>query len=358
MQESIQSNTSREYEQSFTKGWPDKQLWWDFHEAQWSLDPRALFEMDCIIRAQGAERPPEDARVSRTASQDLDLLDRVITAPAFESTQRGEEFRELAEAAKLRDVKLNDLRDGDVKDSMRLLSHFARHQTVDPYVEGVDYMTSVEEFEAIHRGENPLTRAERLGSLRTFQTGRDLATFVHNDNPMVNWMPVVDELLKLKVPKRTEFSPHHPDSNADGDFTCWGAPKFIGMLGEVVERVGHLSFRQKWWSLTARPEEYAYKMGLRLLPQVFPEGSPMHCSFTAMHAFLAYAQAYLLLELFDNYFILPSGNTVRYEVELWAANISDARIWAGVHFASDNDLLKDRARYLAKRIAAKHLQIS
>ena len=351
----MNQNQSREYDKSFTKGWPDEQLWWDFHEAQWQAEPD-LFTMDCIIRAQGAERPPEDARVSATASEDLDLLNAVITPPAFESVERGQEFSELMRLSEVRDLPFNEL-DTNFRESLRVMSYFAELQTVNPYVPGVDFMTTVEEFEAIHRGENPLTRADRIGLPRHFQTGRDLATFVHNDNPMINWMPVVGELLKLKVPKRTEFSPHHPDCNADGDFTCWGAPKLIGMLGEIVERVGHLSFRQKWWSLVARPEEYAYKMGLRLLPQAFPEGSPMHPSFTAMHAFLAYAQGYLLKEIFDTYYILPNGNSVGYEIDLWAANIADARLWAGVHFISDNELVKDRALSLAKRVAAKHLQI-
>lgn len=347
------TNRERDYDKNFTKGWPDKQLWWDYHEAQWAGD---LFTMDCIIRAQGAERPPEDARVSGTASQDLDLLEDVIVSPEFDSQQRGEEYGELLNLATLRDVPFADL-PSSVRSPLKEMSYFAQFQTIDPYQPGVDYLTTVEEFEAIHRGENPLTRAVRLGSPRHFETGRDLATFVHADNPMINWMPVADELLRLKVPKRTEFSKNAPDCNSDGDFTCWGGPKLIGMLGEIVERVGHLSFRQKWWSLTARPEEYGYKMGVRLLTQTFPEGSPMHPSFTAMHAFLAYAQGYLLLEIFDRYFVLPNGNTVDYEIRLWAANIADARLWAGVHFASDNESVKGRAAALAQRVAAKHLQL-
>lgn len=341
------------FESNFTKGWTDETLWKDFHQAQWEGD---FFEMDCILRAQGSERKLEDTRVPGTHSNDLDLLNDIIIAPEFDSQQRGEEYGELLNLATLRDIPLDEL-PSQVRAVLKNLSYFAQFQMVDPYIPEKDYMETIEEFEAIQRGENPLTRAVRLGSPRHFQTGRDLATFVHDDNPMINWMPVVAHLLKLDVPKRTEFAPNLTVCNADGDFTCWGGPKFIGMLGEIVERVGHLSFRQKWWSLIARPEEYGYKQGVRLLSQAFPEGSPMHPSFTAMHAFLAYAQAYLLLEIFDKYYVLPNNNTVQYEINLWAENIAYARLWAGVHFASDNEAVKPRALALAKRVAAKHLQL-
>lgn len=342
-----------DYQQSYTKGWSDEGLWRAFIEAQRAGE---LFEMDCIIRAQGAQRPPVDARVHQTNSLDLDIMeDLPIEAPAFESQERGEEYKELRRLVDLRDKPFNEL-PSDLRKPLKCMSYFAQFQTIDAYIPGRDYMTEQAEYEAIQRGDKPLEIVQRIGLPRHFQTGRDLATFVHDDNPMINWMPVAAELERLSIPKRTEFSQDNPDCNADSDFTCWGPVKIFGMLGEVMERTGHLSFREKWDSLTPRPEEYGPKMGVGLLPQTFPEGSPTHPSFTAMHAFLAYAMGYLLMKLYDVHAELPSGTTVGDEIELWAENIAYGRLWAGVHYASDNEQTKGRADALAERVVNKHLQ--
>lgn len=343
------------YDSSYTKGWSDRGLWCDFVDAQRAGD---LFQMDCIIRAQGAERPPVDARVVASRSEDLDIYDfHAATEPLFESPERGEEYKLLRRLADLRDNQLNNL-PGDLHLGLSTLSYFAQFQKVDPFLPEQDFMVDQREFEAIQRGDKPLKTAQRLGLPRHFTTGRDLATFVLNDNPMVNWMPVIDELLRLGIAKRTSFSPDAPDSNADVDFTCWGAPMLFGMLGEVLERVGHLSFRQKWASMTPRPEEYGPKIGVGYLSQVFPQGSPTHPSFTAMHAFLAYAMGYMVKEIFDIHAELPNGNSVGDEIDLWADNIAYGRLWAGVHYASDNEETKPRALALAKRVVNKYLQKS
>jgi len=95
--------------------------------------------------------------------------------------------------------------------------------------------------------------------------------------------------------------------------------------------------------------------GNYFLPQAFPEGSPIHPSFTAGHATLAGAAATVLKAFFNDQAVIPTpvyqtdanGNLVPYtgpgynqltvggELDKLASNIALGRDWAGVHWRSD-----------------------
>jgi hypothetical protein len=92
-----------------------------------------------------------------------------------------------------------------------------------------------------------------------------------------------------------------------------------------------------------------------LLPQAFPEGSPLHPSYGAGHATVAGACVTILKAWFDESFVIPNpmvpnGNgtamvpyggpganalTVGGELNKVAANIAIGRNMAGVHWRSD-----------------------
>jgi len=92
--------------------------------------------------------------------------------------------------------------------------------------------------------------------------------------------------------------------------------------------------------------------GTYLLPQAFPEGSPLHPSYGAGHATVAGACVTILKAWFDESFVLPNpvvadrdGSTVLpytgpdltvgNELNKLAANVAIGRNAAGVHYRSD-----------------------
>ena len=94
--------------------------------------------------------------------------------------------------------------------------------------------------------------------------------------------------------------------------------------------------------------------GSYLLPQAFPEGSPMHPSYGAGHATVAGACTTLLKAFFDESVIFPEPRipsvdgstllpwtgeslTVGGELNKIAANVAMGRNVAGVHWRSDAD---------------------
>jgi hypothetical protein len=94
------------------------------------------------------------------------------------------------------------------------------------------------------------------------------------------------------------------------------------------------------------------KTGSYLLPQAYPEGSPLHPSYPSGHAVIAGACAVVLKACFDGSMLLPGcvepsadglsllpcaeySPTVGDEVDKLAFNIAMGRNWAGIHYRSD-----------------------
>lgn len=339
-------NQTYSWDRNFTKGWSSPELWAEYIEAR---DAKNYFDMDCAIRAQGAERKPEDSRIFSTVCSDEDLWRLHRKQPlAFDSAERKAEYEELKELEKLRDVRLSQLPE-DIRAGLRINSYFAKHIVINPYTPGINYMDNAGEYMLIQNGKRPVKAQQQLSSKRSPLTGRDWATYVHKDNPMILWMAIAAELLAMGVPYKTGMSCSDSPEREDGAFASWGMPFFIGIIGEVIKRVGLINFRTKHLVMGARPEEYAMKMFDELLSQCFAEGSPMHGSFTAMHAAIAKALAYLFYRLFDSHYEI-GNSTVGTELLLIGENVSDGRLWAGVHAAEDNYSVNDMAYALVDRI--------
>jgi hypothetical protein len=108
------------------------------------------------------------------------------------------------------------------------------------------------------------------------------------------------------------------------------------------------------FSSQALAETYR-RHGTYLLPQAFPEGSPLHPSYGAGHATVAGACVTILKAFFDESFVIPNpvvpsldgqrlepyrGTdenelTVGGELNKLAANIAIGRNFAGIHWRSD-----------------------
>lgn len=347
----MECSNAIEWDTHFTKGWTDEGLWRDYMQAR---DAKDFFQMDCVIRAQGAERPPVDARIYATSPRDLDLYEAFPSqADAFASPERDAEHDQLVRLAQWRDIALEDLTDS-LPESLRKNSYFAELIQIDPYTPGIDYMTNRSDYLEIQAGKKPAREESRIGVKRSPRTGRDWATYVHKDNPMDMWVAVVRRLWELGVPMRVSEK-SDTIAREDAAFVSGGMPFWWALIGDVIGRIGPLNFRSKHEQMSPRPEEYAYKRFDTLLPMAFAEGSPMHGTFRAMHDAIARALAAAVLELFDNYFILPSGNSVAYEINLLAGNISDGRQWAGVHTEKDNRAGNRLAEEIGKRCAREAL---
>ena len=91
-----------------------------------------------------------------------------------------------------------------------------------------------------------------------------------------------------------------------------------------------------------------------LLPQAYPEGSPLHPSYPSGHATIAGACSAVLKACFDGSMLLPGcvepsadglslttrknySPTVGDEIDKLAFNIAMGRSWAGIHYRSDTD---------------------
>lgn len=339
------------YLSSYRKGWSNIDNWRAFTAAQAARDCHGIA---AAVSHEGAERRPVDAYIMALRSPDIGVLNQ--NAPAREIEVGSAEFdaqqKEVHDLVELRDVPLSQL-PAWVTPGLKKLSIFLKDIPV-VHRAPRDFMRTEGEWARIQRGDQPREHivAEGQGPIRN---GRDLATYVHHDFPPEQWQRVANYLMQIGVPQRLPTSLHDSDGSGQSRFACWGAPFFAGVIGECVRRCGIVSFTRKWARMVPRPEEYAMMAGMGLLPQTYPEGSPMHPSNGAMHSIAAKVCAAALLRLFDGSFILPNGNTVEYEINLFADNIGEGRFWAGVHRRDDHEAIDKVAAILGQRIAGSYL---
>ncbi len=228
---------------------------------------------------------------------------------------------------------------------------------------------------------------------RYIRNGRDLAEWVHVDGlfqaygtacqilgtPQNIFDPETDGGIGAPL---NPGNPYLRVRNQTG-FTCWGGPHIKTLVAEVSTRALKATWNQKWMvHRRLRPEEFGGRVhhqiasnrypgalhrdilespalerllsrnGTALLPMAFPEGSPLHPSYTAGHASVAGACVTVLKWFYDETFIInqpvvptPDGLdvvpyqgpplTIGGELNKLASNIATGRNIAGVHWRSD-----------------------
>lgn len=245
---------------------------------------------------------------------------------------------------------------------------------------GQEFMTDYASFLAMQNGA-AIPQQTFDPTRRYIRNLRDLAEWVHNDplfqasfNACLILLSYGDQALDPGNPYRS--------STRQCGFITHGPVMFQALLGEVALRAMKATWFQKWFiHRRLRPEAFGgcvhvhatgqanYPLhpqvlnsqavqrilaakGTRLLPQVFPEGSPVHPSYTAGHATVAAATITVLKAFFNEGFpipnpvipaadgltLLPLGGaslTVGTELDKLAANIGIGRDAAGVHWYSD-----------------------
>jgi hypothetical protein len=258
-----------------------------------------------------------------------------------------------------------------------------RVRTVAP---GVDYLTDFASWLQIQNGFQPAGSDQFTSNTFYIRNGRDLANWVHRDvlfQAGLNAINVVLDSAGGKAPA----NPGNPYVNSltqDG-FGTFGDPYIAALVPEVAALALKSVWFQKWYvHRRLRPEAFgglvhnrvanksdyplhgdllnsdalaavSKKYGTFLLPQAFPEGSPLHPSYGAGHATVAGASVTILKAVFDESYVIPNpvvpsadgltlvpytgadANrlTVGGELNKLAANVAMGRNFGGIHWRTD-----------------------
>src|SRR5262249_48521469 len=220
-----------------------------------------------------------------------------------------------------------------------------------------DYLTDPALWLACLNGQGPFAPPEidppSIATPRVIRTGRDLATYVHEDPKAGLFMSFYNAGIFLSA-SGAQMNAGSPYSAAapvayrkQAPFGTFGLPFFLGLLGEVTTRAFKAAWYAKWFVHRAlRPDQYgglvqmmitgqkkpAYPLhrdvleatalnkifadyGAYLLPQAYPEAGPQHPSYPSGHATMAGACATILKAAFaDAPFTTLAGGKMTVDV--------------------------------------------
>lgn len=268
-------------------------------------------------------------------------------------------------------------------------------QRMKTVVAGDDFLTDFNEWLSIQKGFKPVQSQNFDATARYIRNGRDLSQWVHVDVLFEAYFNAALILLQgpnAPVPVNNAglgapLSPANPYKSlaTQEGFGTFGGPNVAALVCEVATRALKAVWFQKWIvHRRLRPEVFAARIhvhktgqksydihpdalnsdaaarvntqhGSYLLPQVFPEGSPMHPAYGAGHATVAGACVTVLKALFDESTVIQNPvvpnnggtNLIAYtgpdagsltvggELNKLASNVAIGRNIAGVHWRSD-----------------------
>ena len=254
-----------------------------------------------------------------------------------------------------------------------------------------DFITTIGEWLQIQSGVPPWREYVWDDTPRYIRNGRDLAEWVHYDflyqaflNAsliLMNYRP--EAVLNENRSVLSELNPYKYSKVQDG-FVTFGLGQAVDWLGRVTTAALKAAWAQKWLvHRRLRPEAFAGRLhqtktrmveypvhddilsshavretfqrwGSYLLPQAYPEGSPIHPSYPGGHATVAGACSVVLKVLFDENALMPDCvhasadglslqscppgfvPTIGAEVNKLVFNIAMGRSWGGIHYRSDS----------------------
>lgn len=257
-------------------------------------------------------------------------------------------------------------------------------QRIDPPVSGVDFMTNFSTYLAQQNAQTPEASITYTGVPRHMINGRDLSHWVHIDVLFQAYFQAMLCLLHMNAPLKTGIPYQVTELNQMG-FGTWGGPDIAAASTIGATAALKAAWVGKWLThRRLRPEVFAARVhnhvtsaytypihadalgatilgliytehGSYLLPQAFPEGSPLHPSFPAGHATVAGTCVTILKAFFQEDYVIPNplmpnpGDggatviplspsvdlTVGGELNKLANNVGIGRNIAGVHWRSD-----------------------
>jgi hypothetical protein len=276
-------------------------------------------------------------------------------------------------------------------------------QRIRPRVAGTDFMTTFASWLDVQNGFQPtLLEAPAANEpLRFIRNGRDISQYVHIDLLyQAYFVGMVILLNGITINESTnpslfrfpfdENNPYGPlgTTAVQAGFGTFGGPHIATLVTEPATRALKAVWYQKWRvHRNLRPEAFGglveverlgranypihtdltnrstvlpqirSRFSSHLLPQAFPEGSPLHPSYGSGHATVAGAAVTMLKAFFNEDTVFPSPRvinpadggqttiaytgadrgqmTVGGELNKLASNIATGRNHAGVHWRSD-----------------------
>jgi hypothetical protein len=246
---------------------------------------------------------------------------------------------------------------------------------------GEDFMISYSEWLAIQRGAAPSRSAYFETTPRYINDMRAMSEFVHIDVTFQAYFNAAMIMAGFGPEALDPGNPYRKSRNQGGFVTFGDAHVF-----DLVTKAARVGLEGAWfhkWLVhrRLRPEVFAGRIenqlngsaaygindeildsdavdrvrglyGNALLPQAYPEGSPLHPSYPAGHAAVAGACATILKAFFDESFIVPEPVEASWdgltldpwtgealllgnEINKLASNMSIGRCGAGIHYRSD-----------------------
>lgn len=273
-------------------------------------------------------------------------------------------------------------------------------QRIEPSAPGTDYMTNFPEWLSVQNGvlpENILIPLDPLTPFRFVRNGRDISKYVRLDFLYQAYFVAMLILLNGITTNETTspFIEHAPFDAGNpygpigatfvqAGFGTFGSPHISTLSVEPSTRALKAVWFQKWnVHRRLRPEAFGGRVevdrlnlaqypiqsdlinspvlaqiltrfGTQLLPQAFPEGSPLHPSYGSGHATVAGACITVLKAFFDESTVIANPvkinpadggqTTIPYEgatltvggeLNKLASNIATGRNHAGVHWRTD-----------------------
>lgn len=374
---STKMNPEKKYEDHYQFCFPNKSIWEDLVGAMESNNPTGvrravaaqLKETRAAAKAKGKDVRDfllVDGDISAYQTRDADLLAikpdykaKDLDGNAIGSYEK--ELQLVKTLSGLRDLPLADL-DKSLPTSVRKVSYFLRDRKVTRYAAGQSFGATKAEHEHLYKGFAP-EKGLVTGGQTEILTGRDFCSLVHTDNPMdfvaevIGTLTGTDHLLpndkgKLE-PVKLKTHANTKSQARLNQFAGGGPPFLLGACGEVLRRVGLISFREKMRTMQKRPAQEFAERG-EYLSSAYPELHPEHPSRNAMH-FIAYAAIVgFLKEVYEPLTVkMKSGNSVEFELNLARDNFGDGRCWPGVHTRLDHTPFLQRAETLGKRVASE-----
>jgi hypothetical protein len=246
---------------------------------------------------------------------------------------------------------------------------------------GVNFMTDYTEWLAIQRGAVPTDSVILEATPRYINNMRAMSEYVHRD---VAFQPFFNAAMIITSFGPDALDPANPYLNSanQGGFVTFGGVHVF----DLVTKAARIGLQGGWfhkWLVhrRLRPEVFAGRIenqsngskdyginneildsgavaslqaeyGNALLPQAYPEGSPLHPSYPAGHATLSGACATMLKAFFNEGFVIPEpveASSDGLSLEPWtgenlllgneinklASNIGVGRCGAGIHYRSD-----------------------
>jgi Galactose oxidase, central domain len=281
-------------------------------------------------------------------------------------------------------------------------------QRIRTRVAGDDGVFTFPEWLRIQNGELPAQQEALDPTPRYLRNGRDLAEFVHHDFPLqsslnaaliISGQNDTDQDGKSSPPVHDPNNPYRQYLKQDA-FATFGNADGQDLIGRIMKLALVGIWFQKWQvHRRQRPEEFggrvhntkagtrAYPVhaelldspvlprvsqrngGTYLLPQAFPEGSPIHPAYGSGHSTYVGAGVTMLKAFYKTDLpvknpVVPSADgtslvpytgpalTIENELDKLAMNIGVGRLFGGVHWRTDHE----NAVRLGELIALRVLQ--